>query len=122
MDEKRFDIPDIVMNNETVKLTTTSVKGILNSEPMNEVFWLDQNYPNPFNSSTVIRFGIKRDEHVTITLFSLIGKEISVLMDNDLSKGNYNINLDDLNLSSGIYFYKMSAGNWSATKKLLILK
>ncbi len=120
MEEKNFDIPDIVMNNETVKLSTTSVKGIAKS--MNEISWLDQNYPNPFNSSTVIRFGINSDVHVTIKLFNVTGKEISVLVDKYLSKGNYYSNLDALNLSSGIYFYKMSAGNWSTTKKLLILK
>ncbi len=122
MDEKSFNIPDIVMNNESTKLNVTSVEADNSTKASQEIFTLDQNYPNPVNASTMIRFEVKKAGHVTIKLLSITGQEICVLLDGDLGIGNYDINFDASGLSSGTYFYKMTAGNWEKTKKLIVLK
>lgn len=122
MDEKSFDIPDIVMNYESAKITTTAVEKNDNNEKLQRQFFLEQNYPNPFNPSTTIRYSIPKLCFVNIKIYDLLGNEITTLVNEEKTSGNYEIKFDGSFLSSGIYFYKMSAGNWSATKKLLILK
>ncbi len=85
---------------------------------------LFQNYPNPFNPSTRIRFNLKDKSKVTIKLFDLLGKEIITLMDEDKAPGVYYLDIDgrDLNLSSGIYFYQLKAGDYTSIRKMIYMK
>jgi len=85
-------------------------------------FKLSQNYPNPFNPSTTIRFNIPEAENVVLKIYDAIGNEIVTLADERLSAGNYNINFNASDLSSGIYFYSLEAGSFGATKKMILLK
>ncbi len=90
-------------------------------------FNLSQNYPNPFNPSTTIRYSIPKTVNVKISVFDLLGREISILTDEEKSPGNYSIIIDSnsLNgkkLASGIYFYTIQAGNFKETKKMVLLK
>ena len=87
-------------------------------------FDLKQNYPNPFNPSTTIEYSVPQNTFVTLKVYDISGKEIAALVNNQLAAGNYsvNFNADVYHLSSGIYFYKLSAGNEVAMKKFVLIK
>ena len=83
---------------------------------------LFQNYPNPFNPSTNIDFSVSASGKVTIKVFDILGKEIKTLLDEYKESGRYHITFDGTNLPSGIYFYKITANNFSSTKKMVLIK
>jgi len=83
---------------------------------------LSQNYPNPFNPSTQIEFGIPKQGFVKLAVYNSEGQEVAVLVNESLSAGNYNIPFDASALSSGVYFYKLAAGNNTLTKKMILVK
>ena len=83
---------------------------------------LAQNYPNPFNPNTKISFEIPKDEFVTIKVYDILGKEVSVLVSKDMKKGIYEIDFNGIRLSSGLYFYKMTAGDFTDVKKMILVK
>lgn len=85
-------------------------------------FRLDQNYPNPFNPSTTISFTIPSDGLVTLKVYNSLGEEVSTIEQNYLVKGTYNLNFNASGLPSGIYFYRINAGNYSAVKKMVLLR
>jgi photosystem II stability/assembly factor-like uncharacterized protein len=88
---------------------------------------LSQNYPNPFNPSTVIRFtipltGKSRAVETQIKIFDVLGKEIAVPVNEQLSPGTYEVNFDASRLTSGIYFYRLNAGEFTETKRMILVK
>lgn len=85
-------------------------------------FLLYQNYPNPFNPSTNIKFDIKKKEFVKLSVFDILGKKITELVNETLSAGTYNINFNASNFSSGVYFYKLETNGYSETKKMFLVK
>jgi hypothetical protein len=85
-------------------------------------FALLQNYPNPFNPVTTIKFSVPELSPVTIKVFDVLGNEVSVILDEVKPAGNYKVNYDASESSSGIYFYQMKAGNFISVKKMSILK
>jgi predicted acyl esterase len=87
-------------------------------------FDLKQNYPNPFNPSTTIEYSVPQNTFVTLKVYDISGKEIASLINTQSAAGNYsvNFNADAYHLSSGIYFYKLSAGNEIAMKKFVLIK
>jgi hypothetical protein len=85
-------------------------------------FVLGQNYPNPFNPSTKIEFTLPKDEFVSIKVYDLLGREVAVLVSKNLKQGTYEVQFDASRLSSGVYFYRMDAGNFTGTKKMLLIK
>ncbi len=87
-----------------------------------QIYSLGQNYPNPFNPSTKIEFTLPKDEFVTIKVYDLLGKEVSVLVSKDMKKGIYEIDFNGIRLSSGLYFYKMTAGSFTDVKKMILIK
>ncbi len=87
-----------------------------------ENFSLSQNYPNPFNPSTVISFQIPSDAKVTLKIYNVLGNEVATLVNEYKAAGKYDIKFNASELSSGVYFYKLEAGNFSATKKLTLMK
>jgi hypothetical protein len=105
--------------NEQPKATTGVVEvtsGIVKS------YSLDQNFPNPFNPSTTIRYAIPEAGNVTLTVFNLLGQQVSTLVSEKQKAGTYSVVFDASKLTSGIYFYQIKAGNFVNTKKLLLLK
>ena len=92
----------------------------LNTIPI--VYSLSQNYPNPFNPSTTINYAIQKQGNVILIIFDVLGREISTLVNKEQPQGNYEIEFDASNLTSGIYFYSMKAGEFYNTKKLILLK
>lgn len=99
------------------------VSGISNgSDKIPVGFRLDQNYPNPFNPLTKINYELNFSNFVTLKVFNLLGNEILTLVNQKQPAGNYEITFDGEGYSSGIYFYKLSAGEFSDTKKMTLLK
>lgn len=87
-----------------------------------EQYSLEQNYPNPFNPSTNIGFRISDFGFVSLKVYDVLGKEVAILVNEEKDRGVYTINFDASGLSSGIYFYKLQAGNFVETKKMQLLK
>ncbi|MEJ2617245.1 MAG: T9SS type A sorting domain-containing protein [Ignavibacteriaceae bacterium] len=83
---------------------------------------LSQNYPNPFNPKTTIKYFLPNSSFVTLKVYDILGKEITTLVNERKSAGNYSVNFNASNLPSGVYFYRMQAGNFVSTKKFVLLK
>ncbi len=101
----------------------SAVRNISSSVPYE--FKLYQNYPNPFNPTTKILFDIienKNNSPVKLIVYDALGKEVSTLVDKNLSPGSYEAEFDAGNYTSGVYYYKLSSGNFSFTKSMVLLK
>ena len=86
-------------------------------------FRLNQNYPNPFNPVTKITYSLPRKSFVTLKIYDVLGREVKTLVNKSQEEGNYLVNFNANNLSSGIYFYKLSAENsYVKTKKMLFMR
>ncbi len=85
-------------------------------------FSLEQNYPNPFNPSTKIRFGLEREAFASIKVYDVLGREVAVIANEQLHAGQYEADFDASSLSSGIYYYRISAGDYSEVKKMVLVK
>ncbi len=85
-------------------------------------YLLYQNYPNPFNPSTKIRFAILNSGIVKLKVFDILGREVKILVNNELASGLHEVEFDASNLSSGIYFYRIESGSFSQTKKMILLR
>ncbi|RJP62245.1 MAG: M6 family metalloprotease domain-containing protein [Ignavibacteriales bacterium] len=83
---------------------------------------LSQNYPNPFNPATKIRYQIPEAGWVTLKVYNLLGNEVATLVNEKKNAGNYDVEFSAKNISSGIYIYKLSCGNFSSTKRMILLK
>lgn len=85
-------------------------------------FVLDQNFPNPFNPSTTISFSIPEDANVSLKLYNVMGKEVKTLLQKRMTSGNHTVAIDVSDLAAGVYMYQLTAGNFTSTKKLTLLK
>lgn len=83
---------------------------------------LEQNYPNPFNPSTIIRYSIPENAHVTLKIYNLLGQEIAELVNAEQKAATYDVTFDASKLSTGIYFYTVKAGKFTSTKKMALVK
>jgi hypothetical protein len=94
-------------------------------EPVLEIpktYSLEQNYPNPFNPYTVIRFSLPQREQVTLRVFDVNGREVATLVDGTLAAGNHAVAFAPHDLAGGLYFYQITAGKFSQTRKAVLLK
>ena len=104
---------------------TFDVSTLVNVQSSNSVpdkFYLAQNYPNPFNPSTKISYQLPSSGFVTLRVYDILGNEISTLVDARQDAGNYQISFDAKNLSSGIYYYKLSSSDFIDTKKMTLIR
>jgi type IX secretion system substrate protein/putative pyrroloquinoline-quinone binding quinoprotein len=92
------------------------------SNELPEEFKLYNNYPNPFNPSTKIQYDVHKNSFVKLVIFDALGREVETLVNEEQSAGTYYIDFNGANLSSGIYFYKLDAGGFTDTKKMLLAK
>ncbi len=115
----KFDPENWIL--KTVQSITTSVK---TGGDVPDKFALEQNYPNPFNPTTIIKYSIPYGTEVKVNLivYDLLGKTVARLVNEKQSPGNYSVTFDASKLSSGLYFYRLTAGDFSQTRKMLLLK
>jgi len=93
-----------------------------NTSTNSELYYLLQNFPNPFNPSTVISYQISNDENVKLRVYNMMGQEVMTLVDGFMEKGMYSVTFNASNLASGLYIYKLEAGNFIQTRKMLLTK
>lgn len=109
--------------NDTWGFTGVSIIGV---EPISteipKLYSLSQNYPNPFNPSTKIKFDLPIKSFVKIIIYNSPGQEITQLVNQELTTGTYSVNWNASNYPSGVYFYRLTAGDYSETKKMILLK
>ncbi len=127
LNENFFDELNLQWNTEeqriaqVVKLLGTTVTSV-ETVPNGFDFHLTQNYPNPFNPTTKIEYTIPKASFVTLKVYDVLGREVTTLVNEGKSAGNYNVEFNGNGLSSGIYFYKIQAGNFSTVKKMILMK
>ena len=85
-------------------------------------FALNQNYPNPFNPTTSIQYSVIGSQYVSLKVFNVLGKEVAVLVNEKQEPGVYTVNFSSANLSGGVYLYRLQAGDFVQTKKMILLK
>lgn len=112
-----FSIPGL-----QTKLTDEITSVTENENSIPTTFSLDQNYPNPFNPSTKISWQSPISSHQTLKVYDVIGNEVATLVDDFRSAGRYEVTFNASGLSSGIYFYKLQAGNFVETRKMILMK
>jgi hypothetical protein len=110
----------LTFGNSSMPCALTGIKNPENEVP--KTFMLNQNYPNPFNPKTVIEFSLPKGEFVEIELYDVLGKKVATLLSEPKQPGKYQLTVDGTNLASGVYFYKMTAGSFNDTKKMLLIK
>jgi hypothetical protein len=98
------------------------VTGVKQTPTIAEGFRLEQNYPNPFNPSTVIKFQVPTSKFVMLKVFDMLGREVKTLVNEELKAGSYEKTFDASGLASGVYYYRIHAGNFVETKKLMLLR
>ena len=87
-----------------------------------EAYTLNQNYPNPFNPVTRITYSIPENAKVSLKVFNLLGQEVATLVNQDQARGNYVALFEANRVATGVYFYRLDAGKFTETKKMLLLK
>jgi hypothetical protein len=85
-------------------------------------FSLSQNYPNPFNPSTIIRYGLPLRSQVALNIYNTLGQQVATLVNRNEEAGYHSVRFDGSNLASGAYFYRLQAGTYVETRKLLLLR
>ena len=83
--------------------------------------WLGQNYPNPFDQKTVIIFSLAQEGQVVLSVFDILGFEVTVLLNESKKPGKYNVEVRAQDFQRGVYFYKMVVGDFSQTKKFIVM-
>ena len=109
------------INVEGVLVDSISISDKSLEPPITE-YLLQQNFPNPFNTLTTIKYQVPFQANVTLKLYDILGREVSILVNEQKQAGRYEARFTDNNLTSGIYFYTLRAGNYTQTKKMILLK
>ena len=109
-------------NLRTLTMHYSGVTSVTDPNTSLKDYRLEQNYPNPFNPSTNLEFGISDLEFVSLKVFDISGKEVSSLVNEILKPGNYKYRFDAIDLPSGTYFYRLSAGDFTETKSMILIK
>ncbi|MBU2447260.1 MAG: T9SS type A sorting domain-containing protein [Bacteroidetes bacterium] len=112
----------VTLDANTINSGTT----IVQNESAPKEFTLSQNYPNPFNPSTKIQYSLRNAGFVSLKVFNLLGREVATLVNSNQEAGSYTVPFNTseakLNLASGVYFYRLEAGSFVSTKKLILMK
>jgi len=117
-------VPHIRMERPEFEPVTVALSGLSqNSGPeVPDVFALNQNYPNPFNPSTEIAFDLPVASHVELTIYNVLGQKVETLVDREMEAGSHTVTWNADKVSTGVYFYRITAKDFTETKKMLMLK
>ena len=123
-----YQMEPMTFNLDTLFSPTTDVRSVMTSQGPRQ-FGLEQNYPNPFNATTTIHYTVagvwnqaSGVSEVRIAIYDLLGREVAKIVNAWQAPGTYEVRFDGAQLTSGVYFYKLRAGNWTATRSMLLLK
>ena len=113
----------IYQHNIFISKVAPSVTALKQSDNnVTQSFALSQNYPNPFNPSTTIEFDLPKTSEVNLKIFNILGEEVTTLVSDRLSAGSYSYEWDASKLASGVYLYRLQAGNYVETRKMVLMK
>jgi len=115
-------VKDSLLNRAIRWLMNGVVVGVENKQPVVNTFKLDQNYPNPFNPSTTITYNLAGDVNVNLKIYDLMGQEVAQLVNEKQTSGIHQVQFDAGNLASGMYFYRLTAGDFISVKKMTLIK
>ncbi len=116
------DIGLLATNGRGIARGVDFITSVRSLPELPERFMLSQNYPNPFNPSTTIKYQMPSTNHVTIKVFDILGREVATLVNEVKQPGSYEVTWDAAGYASGMYFYRLRAGGFMSTKKLVLLK
>jgi len=121
---KRFDSREnsTVANRPQLVIQYTTPNSVINVSSTPTSFSLEQNYPNPFNPSTTIQFSVPISGNVQLTLFDALGKQSVTLINQSMTAGSYQYQLNSSTMASGVYYYRLQSANAVLVKKLLLIK
>jgi hypothetical protein len=124
------DPANAIVNNidtSSVQLVRGKITGVESFDALPKEFAMDQNYPNPFNPSTSIKFALPKDADVQLKVYDLLGREVRTLVNSDVKAGRHEVVWDGRNelgtqVASGVYLYRITAGSFVSTMKMMMLK
>ncbi|MBL0063316.1 MAG: T9SS type A sorting domain-containing protein [bacterium] len=116
-----YSLIAVEMDGARSELASETVTPSANSEVITE-FALYPNFPNPFNPETSIRFDLAENSLVTLTIYNITGQEVAKLVNGNLNAGSHTVNFDGANLTSGVYLYRLTAGEFTSTMKMVLMK
>jgi len=105
-----------------VEFTYKLLSGIAENQASPTGFYLKQNYPNPFNPSTTISYGLMKTGQVKLDIYNILGEKVASLVDGVQKSGNYQLEWNPQNLASGVYLYRLEAGDFVQTRKLMLIR
>ncbi len=117
---KQIDLDGSVHYTDGVQVDILS--GVDDLSPLPTVFGLGQNYPNPFNPSTTIEFAVPKEARVRLEVYNLLGERVAILLDDVRTAGYHKVQFDASNLSTGLYFYRLSSGDEVFLRKMTLVK
>lgn len=115
-------VPHIRMESPEFEPVTVALSGLYSGPEVPDVFALNQNYPNPFNPSTEISFDLPTASHVELTIYNILGQKVETLVDGERDAGSHTVTWNADPYSTGVYFYRITAKDFTETKKMLMLK
>jgi hypothetical protein len=117
-----FVMYDGKVGKTTVYKIKDKVTNVTKEPQIPQKFALYQNYPNPFNPTTTISYDLPERAHVKLTVYNILGQEVATLVNAEQEPGRYNVNFNASDLPSGVYFYRLEAGNFIEQKKMILIK
>jgi len=118
-----MNLPSFYIPGLITKLNSTNIPTSVEDElAIPEEIILSQNYPNPFNPSTTIKFSLPSSGYAALRIYNALGEEVAVLLNKELTTGNYEVEWNASNVPSGVYFYHLQTEGFVETKKMLLLK
>ena len=119
-EDKLVEVTDI--SNHIIESDNNGNTEVENVTELPTEFSIDQNYPNPFNPVTTINYSIPNTQYTILKIYDITGKEVMTLVNETKPAGRYLVKFDGSNLGSGVYFYKITAGSFSAVKRMFLIK
>jgi len=113
---------NVYIPGDSLSAFLTEITSVRQDDAIAKEYSLSRNYPNPFNPSTNVKFSIPKSDIVTLKVYNVLGQEVATLINRELAAGSYKVDFNASQLSSGVYFYTIKAGSFTATKKMMLLK
>jgi hypothetical protein len=110
----------VIIDNVSVKLPVTSIDDKYNELPQD--YYLGVNYPNPFNPKTIINYELPITNYVDLSIFDVLGQKVATLIETKQQPGSYQVEWDASGFASGVYYYRIQAGEFQDVKKMILIR